>query len=303
MVPEIKALHLELTNMCTLKCPACPRTEFINGPFGKHWRNHNLDYYALDQFLDIDLTGVEFYLCGNYGDPLYYTDLFDFVKHFKARGVSMCINTNGSHKSEEWWNNLCSLLNPITDRFIFAIDGTPDNFTQYRINANWSSIEIGIESCVKHGFDVEWQYLVFNYNEKSIDEAKEIAEQMGVSKFIVKSSSRFHADQQYLMPSEPYVDPKYFTQQEVFKDKVGLDPLCKTGQDHFVTADGFFTPCCYTATHYFYYKNVFGKERKSLYSIDKHTMTEMLAYPQTVEFYNHLDDMLVCQFNCPSRNT
>ena len=57
MLNQIQGLHIEPTNMCTLKCPDCGRTEFLK-MFPKKWTNKNLNLNHLKEFLDIDLKGL-----------------------------------------------------------------------------------------------------------------------------------------------------------------------------------------------------------------------------------------------------
>ena len=85
MLDKIKGFHIEPTNMCTLKCPRCPRTNFVEQFKPKNWDNQNLNLDHLKQFLDIDLTGMSIGLNGNYGDPIYYPNLFELIAYFKNK--------------------------------------------------------------------------------------------------------------------------------------------------------------------------------------------------------------------------
>ena len=63
MLDNIQGFHIEPTNICTLKCPRCSRTDFIN-QFGNKWTNKNLNLDDFKNFLDIDLYNKEYYICG-----------------------------------------------------------------------------------------------------------------------------------------------------------------------------------------------------------------------------------------------
>jgi hypothetical protein len=78
-----------------------------------------------------------------------------------------------------------------------------------------------------------------------------------------------------------------------------IDPKCNKGLEHFITAEGYYTPCCYLADHRFYYKTPFGKN-KTQNDIQHHTLTEILQRPSTVEFYQTLHQQSGCQYNCPT---
>ena len=47
-------------------------------------------------------------LCGDYGDTIYYPELFRMIKMFRHKKFK--IATNGSYKTREWWTKLNSLL-------------------------------------------------------------------------------------------------------------------------------------------------------------------------------------------------
>jgi hypothetical protein len=55
--------------------------------FPRAWRNHQLSLSTLDRFMDIDLVGKEFDLCGNTGDPIYYDQLFEMRQRVGAKNV------------------------------------------------------------------------------------------------------------------------------------------------------------------------------------------------------------------------
>lgn len=299
MQQKITALHLELTNICTLKCAGCARTQFIQ-QWPQHWHNHNIDVNALMNFLDIDLSGVKVTLCGNYGDPIYYPDLCLLIQKLKQKGAYVIIVTNGSYKSEDWWKNLTSILDH-NDTIVFSIDGLPDTFTKYRKNADWESIKIGIDVAVKSRCHTEWNFIPFNYNEQSIDTAAELSKELGIDQFVVSYSDRFNEHTDHLRPSNNLLG-KRWSQQQTFKqgNLITVDPKCVRGNEHFITAQGFYSPCCFVADHRFYYKTEFGQNRQQ-YKISDTTLTEILNRPQVVKFYKELESQTACQYNCPGK--
>jgi MoaA/NifB/PqqE/SkfB family radical SAM enzyme len=296
---DIVGFHIELTNMCTLKCAGCARTRFIQ-QWPEHWTNHNIDSDTLFKFLNIDLTGKKISLCGNYGDPIYHPDLVKIVQEFKQRGAQISITTNGSYRKSEWWHELCNLLTE-QDRVCFSIDGVPDNFTQYRVNADWDSIKTGIQACVQSRCRTVWKYLVFSYNQDSIETARQMSLTLGIDKFKVEHSDRFDEATDYLKPNDNLIGKQYQLQLQ-FKNSLRInkiDPKCVKNQEHYISADGFYMPCCYIGDHRFYYKTQFGKDKKN-YNIHNQTLSKILSKSETIQFYNTLPDQPVCQYNCPS---
>jgi len=296
----ITGFHIEPTNICTLKCAGCARTRFID-QWPQHWHNHSLDIDQLLRFLDIDLSTKTINLCGNYGDPIYHPDFINFVKRLKDTGVTLYITTNGSYKTKEWWQELTELLSP-NDTITFSIDGIPENFTQYRKNANWTSIQTGIEISVKSQCQTVWKYIPFSFNETSIDQANKLALDFGIDRFIINPSDRFDEKTSMLMPrSKEFIGIRFESQQQWKNNNsvTSVNPKCHIGNQHFITADGFYSPCCFLADHRFYYKTQFGKSKKQ-FDIRNTTLSELLARPTVVEFYTSLEQQSGCQYNCPA---
>lgn len=300
---SIIGFHLEPTNICTLKCSGCARTRFID-QWPSHWNNHNLDIDTLLRFLDIDLSGKHMSLCGNYGDPIYHNDLINFIAKLKQAGTTISITTNGSYKSQIWWQELTGYLDS-GDTVRFSIDGTPDNFMQYRKNADWPSIQTAIETCVASRCKTVWKYIPFSYNQHSIEQAEKICQDLGVDHFLLDPSDRFDNETFHLLPTTDDLIKERFVAITKWKNETkqnhsaSLTPQCANGREHFITADGYYSACCYTADHRFYYKNNFGKNKK-LYDISKITLSQLLAESAVIDFYQTLSQQSVCQFNCPN---
>jgi organic radical activating enzyme len=294
----ISGLHIEPTNICTLKCAGCARTRFIN-QWPQHWRNHNLDISALMKFLDIDLINMPVTFCGNYGDPIYHPDFLNIIQQFKQRGSHIKIVTNGSHKSAEWWQEITQWLDE-NDQVDFSVDGVPDNFTQYRVNADWPSIQAAMTICAQAKCTTVWKFIPFEFNQSSIDQAQELSQSLGIDHFEISPSDRFDDQTTHLMPTNDLLGVRYNDQQswKNCNSSVGVDAKCATGDQHFVTAEGFYSPCCYMADHRFYYKNQFGKN-KSEYDIRNTTLSAILEKSSVIDFYRTLDQHSGCQYNCP----
>jgi MoaA/NifB/PqqE/SkfB family radical SAM enzyme len=298
MVPEPTGVYIEPTNICTLKCAGCARTTFIN-QWPQHWQNHSIDINAVMRFLDIDLSNKKILLSGNYGDPIYHPDFIDLVARLKQRGTKLEITTNGSHRKTAWWQELVQHFTP-EDSITFSIDGLPENFTEYRQNADWASICLGIEACVISSAQVIWKYIPFDYNQNNIEQARQLSLDLGFDRFFIDPSKRFDdTATQDLKPNNQLVNLEYGSRLDWKQNNLGpVDAKCRNGQEHFITADGYYSPCCFVADHRWYYKTQFGKH-KNQYSIATHTLSTILAQPAVIEFYKTIPDQPVCQFSCP----
>lgn len=297
----LKKIHLELTNKCTLKCPRCARTSFID-KFGiDKWTNKDLSFQDLVNFLDVELENLEFLLCGNEGDPIYYPELFNLVSWIKSRKSKITLITNGSYKSESWWKQLISYLSA-DDTVIFSIDGTPENFLEYRINADWESIETGIKVVTSSNVKSVWKYIPFSFNEDSIESAKAISEKLGFNEFNLTPSDRWEPND-YLKPNSQLYNGDR-TLSMVNWQKNGhraneISPKCASGQMHYISASGFYMPCCFVGDWRFYFSSEFHKN-KNLYDIKNNTLSNVLKI--TEDFYKNITTTKpkYCTFNCPT---
>lgn len=296
MLDLIKGFHIETTNICTLKCPGCARTRFIEN-FPTQWKNKQLDLNNLKKFINIDIKNKIFNLCGNYGDTIYYNGLFDLVEWIKTNGGIVLIGTNGSYKTKEWWKELCSLLT-FDDHIIFAIDGTPENFTNYRINADWPSIKEGITTAVNFT-KASWKFIPFSYNEEEIAQAEEMSKNLGMHSFMLEPSDRWDKQTEHLKPKKFIGNRTNHIINWIPEQKTNITPKCKiTHFEHYISADGYYMPCCFVADHRFYFSSEFYKNKK-MYDISNATLTSVLENLET--WYQNIEqnNFKYCTFNCP----
>ena len=302
LVPKIRGFYVEPTNICTLKCSGCARTRFIN-QWPQHWKNHSLDINELLNFLDCDLTHVPISLNGNYGDPIYHPDLIQFVQKLKNRGAVIQITTNGSYKKAEWWQELVALFDA-NDTVQFSVDGTPENFKQYRVNADWESIEEGMRICGASKCHTIWKFIPFKFNQDDIEYVRELSQTLGIKEFLVKFSDRFDEQTQDLIPDPTLLRDRYTSMiQWKQNQKInGVAPSCKSGLMHFISADGFYSPCCWSNDYRFYYKTIFGKN-KNQFSIKNNTISSLIPHADIANFFQEIENHPVCQYNCPKINS
>jgi MoaA/NifB/PqqE/SkfB family radical SAM enzyme len=296
MIP-VNSFHIELTNKCYLKCPRCARTTFIEKFGSKRYTNHDLNFDHFKSFFDIDISNKKFNFVGNYGDPIYHPNVFQFIKFIKDYNSSLKLVTNGSYKTKKWWKELISILD-YNDSVTFSIDGIPENFTQYRKNADWETIKNGLEVIGNSNVNSEWSYIPFSYNINTIDEARKLSNSFGIKKFNVSPSNRWEDDNDWLKPEKNYLNKE--TEKKIewkFKNKnIEIDPKCVNGTQHYISAEGYYMPCCFVGDWRFYYKSEFYKNKQK-YDISKTTMSEIINITNT--FYDNLDTNDYCQFSCP----
>lgn len=249
-------LHLELTNRCVLECPGCPRTQWKNlvkRPVDKA----DLDIDELENFLNCE-NGKKvntFLLCGDYGDPIYYPRLFEFIERFRDT-KSFNIITNGSYRDQQFWNKLTSMLDQ-RDSIVFSIDGTENTNHIYRINSNWSSIMTGIDTVAASNVKLYWKTIIFNYNYNHLDEIRKLAESKNAV-FVPEKTHRYGDDS--LIPPADLIEHEYVYKQEYSTNhNIIIEPKCFN--EKTVTCDGYLFPCDWIRNPRTLYKSQLWKQK------------------------------------------
>lgn len=189
MTPPV--LHLELTSKCALRCTECARTKYL-----EKIPVREMSLSVIEAIKRSGKVFREISLCGAHGDPIYHSNFHDVLKKLKTFPGSPLISiaTNGSYRTEDWWKETALLL-ARKDEVIFAIDGLKDTLTQYRVNADWDSIRLGMETLKKNSrVRILWQWILFRHNEHQLEEAGKLAREWKVDQFLILKSSRYSKD-------------------------------------------------------------------------------------------------------------
>jgi MoaA/NifB/PqqE/SkfB family radical SAM enzyme len=250
-------LHIETTTRCILACPACPRTiwrDITKQPVNKE----DLDVDLLEKFLDCAGGNQisHFHLCGDYGDSIYYPDLFELIKRFRNK-VRFTIVTNGSRQTETFWNTLAGLVTA-KDCIIFSIDGLEDTNHLYRINCDWPSIMMGLDIMVKSPAQVRWKTIIFKFNYDKLFEIKTFANNKGAIWHAEKTHRYGNID---LEPPQDFVEVNH-VYQDKFADgqQIEIEPRCEK-EAATVSASGYFYPCDWIRNPKTFYKSQLWKQK------------------------------------------
>ena len=262
---QIKQVHLEITNNCQASCPMCSRN--ISGGLPNDLiKVHN---WSLEDFKTImnptllsQLHG--YYFCGTFGDPMLNDNLIEMCRYSTevAPNVQIAIHTNGSARSTKWWTELAQAL-PNDHFVVFALDGLADTQALYRVGTDFNKIIKNAKAFIDAGGKAEWCFIKFKHNEHQVEEARQMAKELGFVEFRLKNSSRFiiepkkavlNKDGQVTHYIEPATDtPLTFIDRKAiaaYKEIVAdSDINCKAQNDREIYIDAYkdFYPCCWIA--------------------------------------------------------
>lgn len=272
---EIRTIHFELTTKCNARCPMCLRN-VLGGRVNPFLPLVELSLEDVKHILpDTFVRQLQrIYFCGNYGDPMMARESLPIVQHLRAvhPGLDMEFFTNGSGQNELWWTSMAQAH----VRARFGIDGLEDTNHIYRRGTRWAKIMTNMKAFIAAGGQAEWDFIVFRHNEHQVDQARQLAQDLGVKKFNVKKTGRFFSNTQqsvkdrqevldengqvsyYIeMPENPrYVNSALKREQEIInefgslKDFFSQTPVeCKVARERsiYISAEGYVFPCCWTA--------------------------------------------------------
>ena len=224
-------INFEPGIICRLKCPACfMREEGLHDRKMIHSKRYKEQAWdrrynvSLEKYKTIFETFNRYEFCGNLSDPIYHPDFVDTLKHLKGRHKKILFRTNGSGKSKKWWEEVFKLCQGEQWKWTFALDGLPKDSHKYRINQDgeqvWEMMKLGREM-----FDanIEWQWIVFKYNQYEIQEGNLMAAQYGIN-FDYYHSTRWVGDLVKYKPIAKHaIDSRNTTNAKAVVKELGIN--------------------------------------------------------------------------------
>lgn len=318
--------HIELSSICTLRCPRCPRAEVPETLLN---RQLTLEFFQQQIGTDAIRQIRKITFCGNDGDPIYCRDFLEICNWIKDINptINLVIITNGSYKPQSWWNDLGLALNE-HDEINWSLDGWDQTSNeQYRINSDWQSIVDGYLAFARINNTTyrTWATIAFRFNELYLDLIKHRAQDLKFDLWQLTKSTKFgsHYPQAYgtddsLKPRTPtLIAQGHRFQRELHRltDRVRPSDRLKTiflqraeelkeysgicligNKGVFLTSRGEFYPCCWTANRYEHNRS-WHELARSRFNLNQHTFQEILNDKfWSNEFLQF--DSLECQTKC-----
>lgn len=135
-------IDLFAVDVCNLKCPMCPRQEFIPG---KGYMNFDLIIKIIDQAAHYGLYALNF---AGLGEPTLHPDLFKIIRYAKEKGVTdVNMHTNGTRLRHDF--NL-QLIESGLDRLIISLDSADkEKYESLRIGASFEKVYAAVEDLIR----------------------------------------------------------------------------------------------------------------------------------------------------------
>lgn len=310
-VDQIHNIHFEITNKCNSRCPGCART--LNGDTHPYLKPQLMewDLDSIKKILPPNVSyGKSFTLGGSVDEPFMNKNIESIVRYFIENGAHVEIFTNCGANTKQTFENLGKLSAETNQLDIkFSIDGMENTNHLYRVNVDWDKVVENITAYSSQGGKCEWQYLVFEHNEKDIPNAKQLAEKLKIPIYLRQNVRNIKPWTSYIkkkidgkIVTEEFIvkttDKKDYNHPETEKVKKWSTPINISEQDKadsiqclmyhtreiFIDWSGLVWPCCWFATDYHFENhkvfadmdNEFGKGWNSIL---QHSLQSILDHP------------------------
>jgi len=182
------SVNLDISNKCTLECIACSRQ--TNRFAGKPIPGYDT---SISQWTKLCKHFKHLCLCGQISDPIFNPNLAKFIEIAKEHKINyLSIHTAATVKNKKFdWYKKISEIYPERIYWKIGLDGFPDVSHIYRHNQDSEFLFDTMIKLKELGFNVAWQFIIFSFNERQIEDAKKFCKDKKI-KLLLKKSSRFH---------------------------------------------------------------------------------------------------------------
>lgn len=178
--------NIDTSHRCLLQCPLCIRQRLSSQDQIRRSFDMTEDtFLKICNYYDNSLV-----FCGQISDPIYHPKFLDFLKICNEQNRLIRIATNGSHRSDSWWEKAFS-YGVGNNAWCFGVDGIDEKSELYRVGSNFKDVWKRMQQGRDLGHAIIWQYIIFDYNQNDIDRAIEIAEEEDFSLLLVHTNRYF----------------------------------------------------------------------------------------------------------------
>ena len=241
------ALSIEPTTSCNLRCPECPSgLRDFTRPTGM------LDQRLFQKIIDDTKNHLAYLTFYFQGEPYLNKDFLPMVRYANSKNIYTATSTNAHYLDDE---KARETVKSGLSRLIISLDGTTqETYEQYRVGGNLEKVIEGTKNVVKWKKTLKsktphiiFQFLVVAPNEHQIEDARKLADDLGVDEIKFKTAQIYdYENGSELIPQqEKYA--RYKKQNNgkwVIKNK--LQNACwKMWHSCVITWDGKVVPCCF----------------------------------------------------------
>jgi MoaA/NifB/PqqE/SkfB family radical SAM enzyme len=238
---------IDISNHCNLRCSLCPTSDTH-----KKRKKQFMSFENYKKIFD-KIKRYPFYVhLYNWGEPFLNNDIIKIIEYTKKNKVGVVISTNFNTVNDEIIESLVRLK---VDTIFMSIDGgDQETYSSYRRTGDFNRAISNMKKLVLKKKELDskypiilWQYLVNKKNEKTLDKAKQMAEEIGVKMILPK----FQISQEIVFKNKP-IDKKLVEEWICDNLKDNIDnysfrikgPCAYLYQFMVINPEGTTSPCC-----------------------------------------------------------
>ena len=239
-------LTIEPTNQCNLKCPLC-----ATGSGDMERNTGKMSLKTFEKIIEHLGKDIMFMLIYHQGEPYINKDLFKFVELAKQHHIYVTTSTNGHYFTDQ---NISKTLDSGLDSMIISLDGvTQNSYQKYRVGGQLERVLSGTERLILEKKRrkmrkpiIAFQFLVMKHNEHEIQDAKKIAEQLGVDRLLIKNIEVHSVEEaQEWLPAENKFRRYNFNGNKYVVKSIDKKSCARPWLSTLINWDGTFVPCCF----------------------------------------------------------
>lgn len=242
---QIKQLTTELTFRCNAKCPACHRWKPLRVNLND--AKYTISLERFQQLFNPELLDNLQWLVlnGNFGDSTMNKQFREIISYVKSHGTRLLIHTNGGIHDHDYWTDVGNILTK-DDIINFDLDGLQDTHHIYRINTEFDKVLSNAKSVIgTQRAQVHWKYIVFEHNRHQVDEARQLAKDVGFTTFSTVKTSR----DVFAPKSGQFVHSKKTKEYEQAEKRIHC--VWDDWGKWYISPEGLVFRCCWTGGHYY----------------------------------------------------
>ena len=241
--------EVDTTNICQLKCPLC-HTGL--GTIHRDSGTMHFDTYTntIDQIKDY-CVWLSLY---SWGEPFLNKRIHEFVAYAHERRIATIMSTNLNKPLSPQMAE--DIIKSGLDVMIVSLDGvTQEVYEKYRVGGRLDRVLENVKLLVQKKKELgsstphmEWQFIVMRQNEHQMEEAQQLADDLGVDAVIFKNVDFPHGmdDSEEAERWLPRENPDYSRTDPFLKPYQEDGRRCwRLWRSAVVNWDGGFAPCCY----------------------------------------------------------
>ena len=172
-------------NVCNLRCPLCP-----TGLEDLGRKQQRMEWETFTNTIDEVAPYAYEVNLHNWGESLLHPRIFDMIEYVNSKNIATNMSTNFNRASDE---KIDKLITSGLEYLILSIDGiSQETYAKYRVRGHIDRVLRNVEKLTRRRKElgsktpfIEWQFILFEHNAHELEQARQIAEEMGVDRFRV----------------------------------------------------------------------------------------------------------------------